>query len=139
VTIKELDPLIGSWEITGRSDNQDSDNISGAATIRPVLDGTVLEMAGSLSIGDHTIESVEMIWHDKETGDFPAHVYSPLGAPSDYRWRRSGSTLTHAGNGATFTGTISDDGRTITGAWEPDPGTPRNPVTAYASVMRRTD
>jgi hypothetical protein len=140
MSIDDLAPLIGTWEITGRSYNKDTDNVSGTNTFRPILDGKMLQMTGTTKVGDFEVEAIEIIWFDKETGDFPAHAYNPLGPPDDYRWARTGpDTLTHAGNGATYTGTISADGRTITGAWAPDPGSPTNPVTSYEATMRRVD
>ena len=45
--------------------------------------------------------------------------------------------MTHAGSGATYSGTISEDGATITGGWQPDPGQPVEPGSAYDAVMRR--
>jgi len=138
MSIEPLNVLIGTWELTGRSTGADSDNISGTLTATPILDGGVLQLVGTMRVGDTELDSLELIWPDPDTGEFGAHVYSPAGPPIPYRWARPApSTLVHAGLGATYTGTISDDGTTIVGAWVPDPGQPVHPGSAYDATMRR--
>ncbi len=140
MSIEPLKVLLGSWRLTGRSTNADHDNITGELTSRLILDGQVLELTGTMRVNDKSMDSLELIWADEASGDFAAHVYPPsAGAPHDYRWARSGSTLTHTGLGATFTGTISDDGATITGGWRADPGQPEHPGSNYDATMRRID
>lgn len=136
MTIDALDVLVGSWDITGRSAGSPVDDISGTLTATPILGGTVLQMTGTMRTGGHTIDALELVWPD---GDgFAAHVYSAGGTPIPYRWARTGpSSLMHAGSGATYHGTISDDGATIAGAWRADPGQPDNPEANYTAVMRR--
>jgi len=136
VGLEPLAFLIGSWEIVGRSDGVDHDNIRGRVAIRPILDGQVLELTGTMRVNDVEMESLELVWPDP-AGGFAAHVYSSSGEPRPYRWDRAGTTVTHAGSGATYSGTISEDGATITGRWQPDPGQPVEPGSAYDAVMRR--
>jgi hypothetical protein len=138
MSIDALSVLIGTWHLTGRSVGAGHDNITGELTGRAILGGQVLELAGTMRIGGQAISSLELVWADEAAGDFAAHVYPPVaGAPLDYRWARSGATLTHAGLGATYTGTISDDGTTITGGWRADPGQPEHPGSSYDAIMRR--
>jgi hypothetical protein len=139
VTIADLDILIGSWMISGRTASADHDDVSGELSVTPLLGGQVLQLTGSLRVRDSEIQSLESIWHDEATADLPAHVYSGSGAPLNYRWDRNGDTLTHAGLGMTYTGTVSTDGNTITGAWRADPDRPDMASAAYDAVMRRTN
>jgi hypothetical protein len=138
MAIDRLDVLIGSWEVTGRSAGADHDDITGDLTVTPILDGRMLQLTGGMRHNDTKIRSVELIWHDEATGGFPAHVYTGSGAPLDYRWDRDGDTLIHAGLGMTYTGTISADGTTIAGSWNPDPDRPDMAHAAYHATMRRT-
>lgn len=45
--LEPLALLIGSWEIVGRSDSVDHDNIRVRVAIRPFLDGQVLQLTGT--------------------------------------------------------------------------------------------
>ncbi|MGF0320955.1 hypothetical protein [Nocardia fluminea] len=88
-------------------------------------------------VDDTGIHRLELIWPDETISGFAAHVYSGSAAPLNYRWSRQGDTLVHAGLGMTYTGTISSDGVTITGAWSPDPDRPDMADAAYDATMRR--
>ena len=135
--IEQLHVLTGTWDLTGRSAGADADDISGRMTGDTILDGTVLRLAGSMRVGDFETDSLELIWADPDSDGFRAHVYSRFGPPLDYRWERSGDTLTHIASGATYTGTIEEDGALIVGAWKPNPGAPLQPGSDYTAVMRR--
>lgn len=138
MSIDRLDVLIGSWQLTGRSAGADHDDITGDLTVTPILDGQLLQLRGGIRVGDTRIQSLELIWPDEAGNGFGAHVYSGSGAPLDYRWGRDGDTLTHAGLGMTYTGTISADGATISGRWRADPDRPDMVKAEYDAVMRRT-
>jgi hypothetical protein len=137
MTITDLDVLLGSWELTGRTSKADHDDITGDLTATRILNGQLLRLSGSMRVRDTEIHSLELIWPDEATSDFAAHVYSGSGAPLNYRWSRDGDTLTHAGLGMTYTGTVSPDGATITGTWRPDPDRPDMADFAYDATMRR--
>ena len=139
MTIADLDILIGTWKITGRTANAERDDVNGDLTVTPLLGGQVLQLTGSIRVGDSQVQSLELIWHDDATAGFPAHVYSGSGAPLNYRWDRNGNTLTHAGLGMTYTGTVSPDGSSITGAWRADPDRPDMANAAYDATMRRSN
>jgi hypothetical protein len=136
--LEQLAPLVGTWEITGRTLDSGADNITGHIVIEPILDGHFLQLRGTMTVNAFEIESLELIWHDSASDTFAAHVYSSMSdAPIDYRWERSRTTLIHSGAGATYTGQISEDGTTITGGWRPDPGTAAHTGSAYDATMRR--
>jgi hypothetical protein len=134
----DLDILLGSWVITGRTLKSDQDDISGDLVVTPLLGGRMLQLAGGMSFGGTRTDSVELIWAEDDKPGYAAHVYSGTGAPLDYRWSRDGDTLIHAGFGMTYTGTISADGATIEGDWEPDPDRPDMAEAAYHATMRRS-
>lgn len=136
-TIAALDVLIGSWRIAGRSAAADHDDITGDLTATPILDGRMLQLVGSMRHAGTQITTLEVIWHDESTEGFGAHVYPGSGAPLSYRWDRDGDTLIHAGLGMTYTGTISADGATITGAWQADADRPDMARAAYDATMYR--
>lgn len=137
MSIERLSVLIGHWNISGRGVGANQDNITGHVAVERILDGRLLRLSGTMRVDELEIESLELVWADPTTGELVAHVYADGGPPVDYRWERRGQTLIHAGSGATYTGTISDDGATIAGGWRPDPGQPAHPGAAYDTVMRR--
>lgn len=137
MAINELDVLIGSWQLTGRTAGADHDDISGELTVTPVLGHRMLLLLGSMRIRDSRIDSLELIWPGDAGDGFAAHVYSGSGAPLAYRWDRHGDVLVHAGLGMTYNGTISADGATIAGAWRADPDRPDMASAEYHATMRR--
>ncbi len=75
---------------------------------------------------------------DSKKKTFPASVYASMsGDVLSYEWDIRGNILIHSGLGATYRGTISEDGNTITGGWRPNEGTPTTDGTAYDAVMVR--
>jgi hypothetical protein len=135
--IAALDLLIGTWTTTGRSAGSDHDDITGELSATSVLGGRMLQLLGSMHVGGTRIDSFELIWHDPDREDLPAHVYSGNGAPLDYRWDIDGNTLLHAGLGMTYTGVISADRSTITGSWRADPDRQDMIEANYDAVLRR--
>jgi hypothetical protein len=138
MTINDLDVLIGSWQLTGRTTDADHDDISGEMTATPLLGGRMLQLVGFMQFGGSRTESLELIWHDDAEDRLVAHVHSGSGPPLDYRWRRDGDVLTHAGFGMTYTGTIGTDAATIAGTWRADPDRPDMVGAEYYAAMRRT-
>ncbi|MFG1607292.1 hypothetical protein [Actinoplanes sp. NPDC049265] len=133
--IEALNVLIGQWTLTGRTNGAESDDIRGENTAVPLLGGRMLQLTGGIQVGEHLIESVELIW---ASGDgFRSHVYDGTSEPIEYRWAIRGNALIHAGLGMTYTGTISADGNTIIGRWDADPDRPDMAHAAYDAIMRR--
>jgi hypothetical protein len=137
MSIENLEILVGEWRITGRSTKADHDDVTGELKVRPILDGHVLELTGTTRVGDFAVPSLELIWPTEDGEACPAHVYSTQGEPLNYRWQCDGKTLIHAGRGATYTGTISEDRSTIAGAWRADEGQPVHPGSNYEATMHR--
>jgi hypothetical protein len=131
-------PLIGKWELRGRTLDSDEDNITGWNTFEWILDGMFLKSEGEITFKGSTFQSIELIAYNAETQTFPSHVYSSMsGEVLDYKWDVQGSTVIHSGLGATYSGTLSADGNTLTGGWRPDEGTPATDRAAYDAVMVR--
>ena len=75
MTIEPLHALLGTWELTGRSAGADADDIFGTMTGSLILDGTVLQMAGTMRFGDFETDSLELVWADPDSGGVRrAHV-----------------------------------------------------------------
>lgn len=133
-----LDVLIGDWWLTGRSVGATEDDVLGGWSAEWACGGKLIVARGRMQVSETvSVESVELIWFDPATGDFPAHVHTGSGAPLAYVWTRDGSTLTHADDTSTYTGTISPDGRMISGGWRPNPGVESTPGNTYDAVMHR--
>ena len=138
--LEQLGKLVGSWNMSGRTLDSDTDNISGHVTIEWILGGSVLQLKGKMQIKGFEMESLELIWHDATANAFSAHAYTSMGGnPIQYRWDIQGNTLTHSGAGATYSGTISEDGNTITGGWRPDDGKEATDGSAYDVTMVRVE
>ncbi|MEV6634263.1 hypothetical protein AB0M54_26280 [Actinoplanes sp. NPDC051470] len=133
--IDALDVLIGRWRLTGRTDGSEFDDIVGEHTITTLLSGRMLQLAGGLQVGEHLIDSIELIWGVRD--GFRSHVYDGHNPPLDYTWTIDGNQLTHAGLGMTYRGTVSADGNTIIGRWNADPDRPDMAHAAYEAIMRR--
>ena len=139
--LARLEPLVGTWEMTGRTLDADEDNISGRTVFEWLPGRFFLLQRIEMNFGGLEIKSFEPIGYDAETGAFSSLVYSNLfGSPIPYRWDLRDGILTIStdlAGGATFRGTFSDDGSTFSGGWRPDEGAagPRN--VAYDVSGRR--
>jgi len=136
--IEQLRPLVGTWAMTGRTLGAAADDISGTVRIDWSIDDSVLTLSGDQTIQDKHFRTLEVIWYDGATDALRSHVYLGGGAdPLDYRWNVDAGVFIHAGGGATYRGTLSDDGATLTGGWRPDPGTEATAESAYDVTMCR--
>ncbi|MGF0320956.1 hypothetical protein [Nocardia fluminea] len=46
MTVNDLDVLLGSWELTGRTHKSDHDDVTGVLTATRILDGGLLQLDG---------------------------------------------------------------------------------------------
>jgi hypothetical protein len=84
------------------------------------------------------VQSLEIVGYDPETGVFPASVYSNMdGKVTQYYWDIQGNTVIHWTEGSKYTGTLSEDGNTLSGGWRPQEGTEGKPESTYDAVMTR--
>lgn len=129
--LHRLDRLVGTWRMVGRSLDSDVDNIRGTTTYEWLHgDGDVgffLQQDMEMDYDGMRIRSHELIGYDPGTKAFSSHVYSNMAPdPWPYQWDVRGDELTisieHGPMSATFRGTFSPDGSSITGSWRPRPG-----------------
>ncbi len=137
--LRRLDRLVGTWEISGRTLGSKEDNIRGRVTIAWLPGEFFLEQRGHMTFMDATIDSLEIVGYDPAMDTFPSTVYSNLGGiPVTYFWDVQGNTVTHWEEGSKYTGTLSEDSRTLTGGWRPVKGY-SGPDNTYDAIMTRVD
>lgn len=124
--LKRLDFFVGTWSMKGRTLGASEDNVSGQTTFEWLPGGFFLQQRESLDFAGYQIQGLEIIGYDPATGTFPSTVYaSMIGVPIPYRYEIRGNEVkitTELGGGATFHGTVSEDGNSYQGGWRPDEG-----------------
>ncbi len=121
LALKRLDILVGKWRMKGRTSDALKDNMSGELVAEWMLGGSFLRLTSWIRSEDQVVRSEEIVGHDPIKKMFTSIVFSDLrSAPIPYEWDIHGNTVKHSGAGATYQGTVSDDGNTITGRWSPD-------------------
>jgi hypothetical protein len=135
--LKRLEPLIGTWNIQGRTPESHGDNISGTLVIQWLPGGHFQEQRGELHFMDVVVHGLEIVAYDPLTDTFPSTVYSNLGAaPAAYHWDVRDDVVTHWTRGSKYTGRLSADGKTLAGGWRPeDDG--GGPGSNYDAIMTR--
>jgi hypothetical protein len=137
--LKRLEPLIGTWKLTGRTLDATEDNITGRVTIEWLPGGFCMLQHGEISMpsAGMQVHALEILGYDPETDSFPSTVYSDMGGqPAVYHWQVRGRTVTHWTQGSKYTGTFSEDGNTLSGGWRPE-GEAATPGNAYDATMTR--
>lgn len=139
--LQRLQPLIGTWKLTGRTPGAESDDVRGTVVISWLAGGFFQEQRGTiemLSTG-FKVEALEIIGYDPETDTFPSTVYSGLGGqPASYAWDVKGNVVTHWTKGFKYTGTFGSDGKTLTGGWRGEDGLTET-ESSYDAVMTRVE
>jgi hypothetical protein len=122
--LKRLEPLVGIWDITGRTLDSEDDNISGRLTFEWLPGGFFLQQRIEMDFAGLEIKSMDLIGYDPSTQAFSSLAYSNL-APFAllYKWDLQDNVLRISMEGAAnFEGTFSEDGNTLSGGWRPIPG-----------------
>ena len=136
--LKRLDILIGTWDLTGRTLDSDQGNITGWNTFEWLPAGFFLKSTGEINFKGALIQSLEIIGYDPENDTFPSSVYSNMdGNVLPYSWNVQGNTVTHSDKTSKYTGTISEDGQTLSGGWRPKQGEQESPENSYDAIMTR--
>jgi Protein of unknown function (DUF1579) len=120
--LRRLDPLIGTWRLAGRTLDSAEDNMTGIVTIEWLPGGFFMVQRGEIHFPAQgmNVQSLEVLAYDPESDTFPSMVYSNLdGAPASYQWDVRGTTVTHWTRGSKYIGTLSEDGKVLTGGWRP--------------------
>ena len=116
-----LDAMVGDWtqEVTGHGDP------AGSVSFEWALGGAYLLQRSALP--PPFPESLAVIGYDEASGEFRQHYFDSRGVTRVYRMTLVGSlwTLTRTepdfselAFAQRFTGTLSDDGRSVDGRWE---------------------
>jgi hypothetical protein len=136
--LKRLEKLVGTWELVGRTLDSQEDNISGWATFEWMAGGFFLKSSGEINFKGLIIQSVEIIAYDAASETFPSNVYSNMsGTVLPYQWNVQGNNVTHWMESAKYSGTLSEDGNTLSGGWRPVDGKQSSENGAYDAVMTR--
>jgi hypothetical protein len=135
--LKRFERLVGTWEIKGRTLDSKEDNITGRMKCEWLPGRFFLKQSGEIHFRGSTIQSLEIIRYDPSSQTFPSTVYSNMsGVVLPYQWDIQGDIVTHWTPAHKYTGTFSEDGRTLTGGWRPMEGKEGG---AYDAVMNRVD
>ena len=143
--LKRLDRFVGTWSMEGHLVGSTEDNIKGQATFRWLPGGFFLEQLFEMDFMGMKIHSQELIGYDPETDTFPSTVYSNVSpAPLPYRWEvgDGGSVKISVKYGpmdSAFKGEWSEDGKTFSGGWRPNPGADETINVAYDISGGRAD
>jgi hypothetical protein len=133
--LRRLEPFVGTWTMRGRTLDADEDNVSGEATFEWLPGGFFLQQRIELDFAGFEIKGLEVIGYDPSTQTFPSTVYSNMvGVGLPYTYDVQGNDVrirTEFAGGATFTGTIGEDGNSFAGGWRPDEGSAQPGNVAY--------
>lgn len=140
--LKRLERFVGTWTLEGHFAGSSDSNIKGQASYRWLPGGFFLEQQIHLDFMGLEIDSLELIGYDASTDTFPSTVYSNMSpVPLPYRWEIADNTVTikvsYGPLDATFNGVFSDDGKTFSGGWRPNPGADETVNVAYDVSGRR--
>lgn len=128
--LKTLDPMVGTWKVTGRTLDAKEDNIKGEIAIEWLPGGFFLKQTTRINFaGMFEPQGLELVGYDAEKDTLTSVVYSNMAPfPVPYTWKMEGKKLTiHMDAGATMHATLSDDGKSFEGGWRPDPGHENDP------------
>lgn len=125
-----LKPMLGTWELHGRTTGAPEDNVKGKAVISELPGGFFYKQEVEIDFaGMVQVRGIEIIGYDEEEDALVSLVYSNMSPkPVKYRWKLNGKDLEiHMYAGATMHATMSDDENSFEGAWAPDPGHENDP------------
>ena len=138
--LKRLERLVGTWHMTGRTLTSDRDDFSGTSTFEWLPGGYFLQTTGKIEMPGLNHWSMEIIGYDEKIDAFTSTLYTSMeGVTRVYHWDFQGDTLTHWEETSKYTGTISADGKTITGGWRPFEGIESHPGNTYDATMTRIE
>jgi hypothetical protein len=118
--LKRLDRLVGTWKVFGPE-------IDGQVTFEWLDGGFFLVQRFDLDHNGHHTKGIEVIgygrsWDGTSSQDCTSHLFDNDGNAFTYVWEVEEDYLTiwggERGSPAFFKGKFSDDGNTLTGAWE---------------------
>lgn len=136
--LQRLNVLIGTWDLKGHTLDSKEDNITGWNTFEWLPGGFFLKSSGEINFKGAIIQSMEIIGYDPVTDTFPSSVYSNMdGKVLPYSWNVQGNIVTHSDATSQYTGTLSEDGKTLTGGWRANAEEQQSDENSYDAVMWR--
>ncbi|NUP76579.1 MAG: DUF1579 family protein [Nonomuraea sp.] len=120
-SLRSLDPLVGAWEMTGK-DFGTGAAMGGRLAFEWMDGGFFLIQRVEMDHGGGTMTGVEYIGYDQESKSLKSHYFDSTGNSFVYAWKLEGRDLNiwfgEEGSPAGFSGTLGEDGDSITGKWE---------------------
>jgi Protein of unknown function (DUF1579) len=134
--LKRLEPFLGTWKLEGHLVGSTENNIKGSTSFRWLPGGFFLEQTFELDFMGMTIHSLELIGYEPATDTFPSTVFSNVSpSPLPYRWEVEDGkvkiSVSYGPMDSTFTGQFTQDGRSFSGGWRPNPGADEAVNVAY--------
>src|SRR5262249_54066168 len=118
--LESFDRLVGTWKVSGPE-------IDGQVSYEWMAGGFFFVQHFDLNHNGHKIKGIEIIgygrsWDGTTSRDCTSHMFDNEGNAFTYTWDLAGDTLTiwggERGSPDHFTGKFSEDGNSLTGAWE---------------------
>jgi len=116
-----LDAFVGKWDTVGEiqaSPYGPAGKILGTDTYEWLPGGFFLVHRVDVRMGDQKNESIEIIGYDASNKTYPMHSFDSDGNHIVMQAAVLGDTWTFTGEIMRFTGTFSEDGKSISGKWE---------------------
>jgi predicted enzyme related to lactoylglutathione lyase len=131
--LRTLDPLVGTWTITG-------DTFNGRTTFEWADGGFYLVQRSHADHGGREFSATEYIGWDEDTQTLRSVMLDSAGSKFAYTWRLAGDTLTvwfgDEDSSNFLSATFGSDGDTVTGAWQWPDG--KGGTDGYRTTMTRT-
>jgi len=125
--LRTLDPLVGTWRISG-------DQFNGTTTYEWMDGGFYLVQRSEADHNGRRFTAVEYIGHDPDTDTLRSVMLDSAGSKFAYTWQLDGDQLTiwfgDRGSDNFLSATVDPSGDTIKGAWQ-------WPGGGYAATMTR--
>jgi hypothetical protein len=140
--LQRLQPLVGTWKLTGHAVGSDENNIKGTTRFQwlhkdeDAGTGFYLQQDMEMDYAGKLIVAHELIGYNPKTDAFSSYVYQNMAPePWPYEWDMRGNEWTisikRGPIDAVFNGKLSEDGNSFSGGWRPRPGADEEINSAY--------
>jgi hypothetical protein len=138
---KQLEPLIGDWRTSGSTIATASEpaiEFNGTDSYEWLEGGFFVLHRVDVLLGGQPVKGVETIWYDPPSGAYRTHFVDVGGNTSAYEVRLDGRTWTMASQSERFSGSFSEDRKTLSGRWERKGGGSNWELWMDVTLMRVT-